>query len=495
MQLSPLIDPSDPGELAPYAPLLDAPSLLALERAVARPLVPAIRLNTLKVAPAEARAAWPARYGWTVEPVPFCPTGWRVPAVDPEQATVAPNELSRTPEFKLGAYYIQDAASMLPVELFPTPTGPLLTLDLAAAPGGKTTHLIDRLGDRGLVVANDSSANRIPPLRANLQDWSAANVVVTNYLGELWGGWYPETFDWVLLDAPCSGESLRTAERHRARSISDRERQALQAQQIRLLVSAFQALRPGGELVYATCTLHPDEDEAVLDALLARYPTAAAIVSIDLVDAPALSAAGERHFHPDVRRAARLWPHLYDTSGFFAARIHKQASVRPEGDSRPSRPLSQRNLRPLNPAERSALIDQLEEDYGFDLQAVLARQELSLWRRHDQLVALPEPYLAHFGDLPVISAGMLLAEEKGCELTPSHEFVSRFGRHFLRGRLVIPAAQAHGWLQGQELRGRHGAGLPRRAVVLVTDELGRMLGRGKLLDNRVRNLLPRRLCY
>ena len=495
MQPSPTDRPAGPDPLAPYAPLLDPASRPALAAAVARPLVPAIRLNTLKVAPADARAAWPARSGWTVEPVPFCPTGWRVPAVDPQAAAVAPNDLSRTPEFKLGAYYLQDAASMLPVELFPAPSSPLLALDLAAAPGGKTTHLSDRLGDRGLVVANDSSAARIAPLRVNLQDWGAANVAVTNYLGELWGGWYPETFDWVLLDAPCSGESLRTAERHRARPVSDRERQALQAQQIRLLVSGFQALKPGGELVYATCTLHPDEDEAVLDALLARYPAAAAIAAIDLVDAPALSAAGGHRFHPAVRRAVRLWPHLYDTSGFFAARIRKIESVGRASEPHPSRPLAQWNLRPCRPAEISALTRQLEQDYGFDLDQVLARQELTLWRRHDQWLALPEPFLAHFGDLPVISAGMLVAEEKGGELTPSHEFVSRFGRQFRHGRLVIPVDAAQGWLQGQELRGRHGAGLPRRAVVLIEDDLGRPLGRGKLLDNRVRNLLPRRLCY
>jgi 16S rRNA (cytosine1407-C5)-methyltransferase len=483
------------GELAPYTSLLDPPGLADLETAIARPLVPAIRLNTLKEAPEHARATWPGWYGWTVEPVAFCPAGWRIPEIDSERAALQPNDLSRTPEFKLGSYYIQDAASMLPVELFSPPAGPRLVLDMAAAPGGKTTHLIDRLGDRGLVVANDSSTSRIAPLRVNLQDWGGANVAITNYLGELWGGWYPETFDWVLLDAPCSGESLRTAERRQARSISDRERDSLQAQQVRLLISGFQALKPGGELVYATCTLHPDEDEAVLDALLERYPGAATIQSSDLVEAPALAAAGERHFHPDVRRAVRLWPHLYDTAGFFAARVLKEAPIHQEGTARPGRPLSQRNLRPLHAAEHSALVDQLMQTYGFDLDSVLVRQGLSLWRRGDHLVALPELYLAHFADLPVMAAGMLVAEEKGGELTPSHEFVSRFGRHFLRGRLVIPVGEAGRWLQGQELRGYSGEPLPRRSIVLVEDELGRLLGRGKILGNRVRNLLPRRLCY
>ena len=475
-------------ELQPYQHLLDPADFAQLLQAVKQPPPPALRINTLKTTVKRAETTWPGRYNWQIEPVPFCGAGWRI--------TAGAEGLARTPEHKLGFYYLQEAASMLPAELFHLdPAGELLVLDMAAAPGGKTTHLVSRMGDRGLVVANDSSNRRIAPLRANLQDWGATNTVVANTLGELWGGWFPEAFDCVLLDAPCSGQSLRTAERRQSRPVSYKERKTLQAQQIRLLVSGFQALRPGGELVYATCTLHPDEDEAVLDALLARYPAAAEIVSAKSIHAPALLANGERQFHPAVGRALRLWPHLYNTAGFFAALIQKQSSVPVKQQPHPTRPLREKGFRPLKSAQRAELVDSLLQSYGFDLPAVLKEHKLELWQRERQIFAVPQLYLSRLGDLPAVAAGMLLAERKGLHLIPSHEWVSRFGGQFTAGRLTISVKEGERWLKGQELRGVPDLPFGRGTVALVQDEWGRMLGRGKVLGTRVRNLLPRRLVY
>lgn len=467
--------------------VLDPAGLEALLEALARPLVPAIRINTLKTTVAEAQATWPHCYDWEIERVPYCPTGWRV--------LRAGRPLARTPEFKMGCYYIQDMASMLPAELFHL-TGSEIVLDMAAAPGGKTTHLVSRLADRGLVIANDSSPGRIPPLRTNLQDWGATNTLVTNSLGELWGSWLPERFDRVLLDAPCSGQSLRTAERRRSRPISEKEREALQAQQIRLLVSGFQALKTGGELVYATCTLHPDENEAVLEALLDLYPGAAEIRPTEhLIQAPALLTDGERQFSLTIGRAIRLWPHLLDSSGFFAALIQKTQTVPVHASGYPARPLADRGFAPATGPETLELLGGLQDRYCFDLREVMESQGLALWKRDQQLFLLPELYLSHLYDLPMVAAGMLAAERKGKELVPSHELVSRFGGQFRAGRLTIPEPMAEAWLQGQELRNWSGDKIEHGSIVLVEDERGRILGRGKVLGARVRNLLPRRLVY
>ena len=464
-----------------------------LRRAVERPLTPAIRLNTLKTTVEGARSSWPGRYRWEVETVPFCETGWRI--------VEGGDDLARTAEHKMGHYYIQGAASMLPAELFQMGKE-LIVLDMAAAPGGKSTHLVSRLRDRGLLIANEKSAGRMAPLRTNIQDWGATSTVITNAPGELWGNWTPESFDRVLLDAPCSGQGLRTAERRRAQAISEKGREALQATQIQLLLSGFQALKVGGELVYATCTMHPDENEAVLEALLERYPGAATIGSVEnIVRAPALTRDGEREFRPEVGRAARLWPHIYDTAGFFAALIVKRGATPIERQPYPVRPLRERGYRPLPPDEEAEWVEELRDRYHFDLAAVMEAQNLSLWQRGENIYLFPDLYLSHFGDLPMVAAGMLVAEKAGavCETPlPSHEFVSRFGGEFGAGRLVITAEEGERWLQGRELRGRDpdvppGAG--RGAVVLVEDELGRFLGRGKVLGNRVRNLLPRRLVY
>jgi 16S rRNA (cytosine1407-C5)-methyltransferase len=471
-----------------YRDLLGAAEFERLEQAVQRSLPPAIRINTLKIAVTDARRTWPDWYGWRVQPVPFCDAGWQVVG----------EGIAKTLEHKMGLYTIQDAASMLPAEMFGFGDGAEpLVLDMAAAPGGKTTHLVCKTGDRGLVIANDANGRRIPPLRLKLQDWGAMNVAVASYPGERFGEWFPDTFDKVLLDAPCSGESLRTAARRRTRPVSDKERQALHQRQLELLASALRAVKPGGEVVYATCSLAPEEDEAVLDALLSLYPQQVTIEAVDHIlpiPAPALASDEERMFHPEVRRAVRLWPHLYDTSGFFAALIRKRDSIAGSSDHPPARPLAEAGFAPLSQREAAGVFDALLLTYGFDLQVVVECQRLALWAHGESVYAIPELFLSRFGDLPCAATGMLVGERSEDGFVPSHELVARFGAQFTGCRLTLANDQAGIWLAGRDLRGAQ-TPYPLGTTVLLEDERGRFLGRGKALRKRIRNLLPRRLVY
>jgi 16S rRNA (cytosine1407-C5)-methyltransferase len=475
-----------------YRSLLGAGEFEQLLQAVQRPLPSAIRINTLKITVADARRTWPDWYGWQVQPVPFCDPGWQVTGED----------IAKTLEHRMGFYYVQDAASMLPVEMFSFggEVAPLV-LDMAASPGGKTTHLACKTGDRGLVIANDANGRRIPPLRFKLQDWGAMNVAVVSYPGERFGEWFPDAFDKVLLDAPCSGESLRTADRRRMRPVSDKERQALHQRQLELLASALRAVKPGGEVVYATCSLAPEEDEAVLDALLSLYPQQATIEAADRIlpiPAPALASDGEQAFHPEVRRAVRLWPHLYDTSGFFAALIRKADSLSPrdsiagQSGHPPARPLADVGFVPLNRREAAGIFDALLLAYGFDLRAVMERQRLGLWTHGESVYAIPELFLSWFGDLPCAVTGMRVGERSEDGFAPSHELVARFSAQFTGRRLTLANVQAEVWLAGRELRGVQ-TSYPLDTVILLEDERSRFLGRGKVLSKRIRNLLPRRL--
>ncbi|MBR6090580.1 MAG: hypothetical protein IKP86_11645, partial [Anaerolineaceae bacterium] len=239
-----------------YRPLVPAEELALLEGFLHKSLPQAFRLNPLKTGEGEPERM-KQRYGWDLMPVDFCPEGWRV-----RSAGTAP---SMTVEHRMGHYYIQDSASMMPVALYDPERlaeSPLI-LDLAASPGGKTTHLIGRSLDRGLVLANDSSPSRIPALKTVLKNWGSIRHAITQFPGESYGDWFPDTFDLVLLDAPCSMQSLVSLDSHPMRPISEREEKALAQRQAALLRSALKALRPGGQMVYSTCTLSPDEDEAV----------------------------------------------------------------------------------------------------------------------------------------------------------------------------------------------------------------------------------------
>jgi 16S rRNA (cytosine1407-C5)-methyltransferase len=343
------------------------------------------------------------------------------------------------------------------------------------------------------VVANDSSPGRIAALRGVLRDWGAVNTAVTSFSGELFEVWFQEVFDCVLLDAPCSMENLRPARGHGQRNTTPRERESLAQRQLRLRGSALRAVKVGGRVVYSTCTLAPEEDERVLDGLLKLYKGAVEIVepSGQFPHAPGLAGDETVRYDPSVQRALRLWPHTYGTSGFFTALLRKTASNSGLGEAIPGRPLEKLGWARLNAREEREITAYLMEEYGFDLPELLERQELDLWRRGEGIHALPEQYFRVLGGLKVEGLGLLLAEETPQGLQISHEWAARFGSQFQRGWVQLPAEQLPAWLRGEDVP--LAGGEERGKTVLVKDEDDRILGRGKVQAQRLKNLLPRRL--
>ena len=186
-----------------------------------------------------------------------------------------------------------------------------------------------------------------------------------------------------------------------------------------------------------------------------------------------------------------------NTAGFFTALIQKRESLPGTHQPYPARSLRESGFKKLSAGERASLVDSLRQRYGIALDAILADRKLSLWRRKQAVWAIPESFLVYLGDFQAVARGMMVAEKKGVQWMPSHEFVSRFGDRFTSGRLTISVPDGERWLRGHDLRKTLSppAGADYGAVVLVEDELGRPLGRGKVLQKRLRNLLPRRLLY
>lgn len=471
--------------LTHYQQFLSADEFSRLLSALEQPRLPALRINPLKTGIDIARTTWPEWYGWDVQPVPFCAEGWQI--------THAETPIGQTLEHDNGFYYVQDAASMLPAELFSDHEAPLI-LDLAAAPGGKTTHLVSRYADRGVIVANDTSAKRLTALRANLQNWGAFGVLITNSPGEPCGRWFPEMFDRVLLDAPCSGDTLRVTSGRKKRTVSDKERAQLCTRQDALLTSAFQALKPGGEIVYATCTMAPEEDEAVIDGLLRQFPGCVEVMRVDHApDAPGLTSDGAREFDPQTGRTIRLWPHLYRTSGFFAALIRKTASVESASEPPPQRTWEDGGFVRVRESEAAQIIGTLLDGYGFDVETLIAAYDLQFWQREELIFAIPARVHALFGTLPHAGAGFLLGQWAGESFMPSHELITRFWGQVSGQSVALDPDQVAMWLQGRDLRESLADHVAPGDVVLFADERGRFVGRGAVQASRVRNLLPRRL--
>ncbi|MBI9043345.1 MAG: NOL1/NOP2/sun family putative RNA methylase [Anaerolineaceae bacterium] len=478
-----------------FRKLLPADELGLLLEELEKPLYPGIRLNPLKSKPEALIKTLVERYQWKIEPVPFCDEGyWIVESATP---------ISQPIEHRLGSYYIQDPASMLPVSLFEfdNVSKPLI-LDMAASPGGKTTHLISRSKDQGLVVANDASQSRITALKLVLQTWGGMNIAVTRFPGEKWGSWFPETFDRVLLDAPCSMQNLRSTEARSMRPITEKERQRLASRQFSLLSSALAAVKTGGQIVYATCTLNPEENEGVLDNLLREYPDSVRIDCVDDIlegNAPALSEFEDQTYHPDISKAARLWPHRMRTSGFFTARITKMQSIPVTPRDFPERAFSKTKLKAMKHLEKVTFFHLIEDRYGFDFSNILESQELILMERANQkgnqLFVVPEIWVEYFALLPYQNLGMLVGEEKYGNFEPSHEWLSRFAGDFTNGKFILPDELKTAWLRGEDMHIDTTDQMESGVIAAVFNQGGQLLGKGKILPGRVRNLLPSRLIY
>ena len=244
---------SSPRGFERYRPLIG--DWQGFTEAVGAPLPACVWTNRLRVEP-ERFAALLRDEGSAVDPIAWHPGGFHLPALSRAGAQWW---------FLAGLGHIQEEASSLPVALLDPRPGERI-LDLCAAPGGKTAQIVQALTNRGTVVANDGLPGRVRALRANLDRLGALNVSTTVYDG----GNYPRAaghFDRVLGDAPCSGEGM-VRKPSRSHPGNEPLYQRYARQQQALLRRAAVLCRPGGRIVYSTCTFAPEENELVIDALL-----------------------------------------------------------------------------------------------------------------------------------------------------------------------------------------------------------------------------------
>ncbi|MEM1946713.1 MAG: RsmB/NOP family class I SAM-dependent RNA methyltransferase [Candidatus Caldarchaeum sp.] len=238
-----------------------------------------------------------------------------------------PGRLSKSLWHLLGLVYIQGPVSMLVSELLDVRPGERV-LDLCAAPGSKSTHIGQSLAGRGVLVANDVSRTRIKALTSNLQRCGVLNCVVTLADGRYLGFKMPDYFDRVLVDAPCSSLGVAAKDWSILKKWSSKLSERMGRLQKSLLFSGFRALKPGGQLVYATCTYHPLENEAVVSALLDEFENAA-LVDIQ-VNGLSFSRGVEcwrrLSFRDEVKKAIRIYPFQSGAEGFFIAKVVKKVA-------------------------------------------------------------------------------------------------------------------------------------------------------------------------
>ena len=209
-----------------------------------------------------------------------------------------------------GVYYLQEASAMAPVALLDPQPGEAIC-DLCAAPGGKTTQIAGRMGGQGFLLCNEINPKRAKILSRNIERMAVPNALVTNEHPETLARRFAGFFDRVLVDAPCSGEGMFRKEEAAVTDWSEETVQMCARRQGEILNSAAQLVRPGGRLVYSTCTFAPEEDEGAVAAFLKAHPE----FSPEPVDAPWF-VSGENAGY-------RMWPHKLLGEGHFAAVLRK----------------------------------------------------------------------------------------------------------------------------------------------------------------------------
>ncbi|NYT03029.1 MAG: RsmB/NOP family class I SAM-dependent RNA methyltransferase [Methanosarcinales archaeon] len=221
-------------------------------------------------------------------------------------------------EHLMGHIYPQEEMSMVPVAVLSPRPGESV-LDICAAPGSKTTQISMHMENRGLAVANEPSAARIVPLRANCERMGALNVAVTKFDGRHFPRYQ---FDRVLVDAPCSSQGMARKDLKVLDRYSVKRSLDLHRLQVEILHRAISLVRPGGVVVYSTCTYAPEENEAVVARVLDRARLEDVALS-GLSGSPGLEEWEGTDYGGELKRCARYYPHQNNTGGFFVAKLIK----------------------------------------------------------------------------------------------------------------------------------------------------------------------------
>ncbi len=432
-----------------------------------------LRANPLKAAP----EALPGLLPFSLSKVPWAAEGFYY------QADSRPGQ---HPYHDAGVYYIQEPSAMAAAAALDPKPGERV-LDLCAAPGGKSTHIAGRMLGRGLLVANEIVQGRAKILAQNLERLGVSNAVVLNEDSEKLSNRLTGFFDRILVDAPCSGEGMFRKDPLACSEWSAENVAACARRQRMILDNAAAMLRPGGRLVYSTCTFSPNENEEVVVAFLAAHPE----FSLADTGLSAFFEPGRTDFLPagimppaGLDKTLRVWPHKTAGEGHFIAVFEKA------GDGKAALPKAAQPS-----ADKAALeafgafcADTFADNYPDDALMGNPLQDGIPVQFGADLYRLPPESFALEG-IRVTRPGLHLGTLKKGRLEPAHALSHALPLNAFRQCLNLPAdsAAVRAFLRGEVI---DGDGLSGWAPVAAD---GFVLGWGKANGGQVKNHYPKGL--
>ncbi len=424
------------------------------EAALDQPPVKAFRVNTEKISAAEFEQIC----DFPLEKIPFVENGYYLNT----------DKIGSHPFHHAGMIYAQEPAAMIPAESLEIGADWKI-LDLCAAPGGKSSQLKNKLGEKGVLVANEIIPSRCRILTGNIERLGLKKVVTTCADTKKLAENFPHTFDMVMADAPCSGEGMFRKEANAASEWSEENVKKCAERQKLILENAALTLKNGGYIVYSTCTFSLEENEMVVDAFLTAHPEFELLPLAEKIrNVTERGVIFEGCKHPEITRAGRFYPHKGRGEGQFTAVLHN-TSEHAEGTAKPS--------------------------FSYEKPPEIVKEFLD-----DTLVSHNPDELIMYGGKPVFftpdfevkkgafSCGVTVGEIRKGFILPHHQFFSAFGKDFKR-KIELPpeSEELKKYLHGEEIATKCENGWA--AVTLC----GCPIGGAKAVNGKAKNHYPKGL--
>ncbi len=367
---------------------------------------------------------------------------------------------AKHPYYHAGLYYLQEPSAMAPAAVLPVSAGDRV-LDLCAAPGGKTTQLAAKLGGTGMLFANDVSAGRAKTLLKNVELAGIRNAVVLSERPERLAEKFSGFFDKILVDAPCSGEGMFRKEPEMVKSWNDEMLDFCRKEQAEILEACAGLLRPGGLLLYSTCTFSPEENEESITAFLRKHS--------EFRTRPIPKGHGFSAGLPPLTDCARLYPHKIRGEGHFLALLEKTGTQ--EGQE----------LR----QEQGGWEKEMEPFADFAAETLWEKPEGTYKRYGDGLYLLPEE-TPETGGLRVLRSGWFLGTLKKGRFEPSQAFAMGLKKEEVRqtADFLLEDGRVLRYLKGETVE----SDTPDGWTLVCVD--GFPLGWAKAQKGRLKNKYP-----
>lgn len=378
-----------------------------------------------------------------------------------------------TPEHHAGIVYMQDPGAMCAIEAVDI-SDDLWVADLCAAPGGKSTQIAEMLGDGGFLLSNEYVPKRAKIIVGNMERLGVRNAIVTSMDTKELGDLYPECFDLVVCDAPCSGEGMFRKNGEAQDEWSHEAVLSCAQRQLEILENAYRMLKPSGRLLYSTCTWSTEENECVVTEFLHKHADMHLIPvteKIEAATADGIVIKGGEELGLTLTR--RVYPHITEGEGQYIALMAKDGEA-----PKRSTFVYKENTKALTRDEMRVVDD-------FFAKTLVKKPFGRLIKNGDMVVLI-----SHGCPIPphsVFMSGVVVGELRRGVLHPHHQFFSAYGCDFRLTEELTPEA-CEKYLRGEEIS----SSLTDSGFIALT-YMGATLGGGKLSGGRIKNHYPKGL--